>query len=121
MARQRHVAATVGTVAVLLSGCTTLPEPDPSRGDCQLRAGAAILEGSSQWVSQGGAYGGAVTKIGDCGDNLHIITRTANGSLVVHSSDPEVVRAAMDSQPLEVTPAQLREIANGGNDDSPLE
>lgn len=109
MATFRHYRATVGTVALFLSGCASLPEPDPARGDCQLRAGASVLEGAAAPWGQGQAYGGAVTMIGACPEQLRIITRSANGSIVCHG-DAAWCDAALASQPVQVTPAQLREL-----------
>lgn len=110
MARlSRFAAVGMGVAAAILSGCTSLPDPDPSRGDCQLRAGATILEGSAEPWAQGGAMGGAVTLIGTCPPELKVITRSPNGSLVCHGSDAWCDKA-LETQPVQVTPAQLRQL-----------
>ena len=113
MARFTRYAAAAGATAAILSGCASLPEPDPSRGDCQLRAGATILEGSVEPWAQGGAAGGAVTLIGTCPEALKVLTRTPNGSIVCHGSEAWC-DAALTQQPVSVTAQQLREIAGRG-------
>ena len=93
-----------------LTGCASLPEPDPARGDCQLRAGAATGEGSytGLFSAQSAGGGGAVTMIGDCPDDLRVLTRTREGSLVCHGFTAEQCLDALDKMPVEVTPETLR-------------
>jgi hypothetical protein len=105
-----------GLVCMVLAGCggtSALPEPSPE--GCQIRAGAALTEGTVSFTGVGGvsadARGGAATITSDCPDDFHVITRTGS-SIVCYGSD-DWCTAALDSLPVSVTPAQLREMAQG--------
>lgn len=98
------------TIALsLLAGCTTLPEPD-----CQVRAGTAIPEGSAAAPLGGGSFAGAgaaASMVGECPENFRTFAR--RGGAVVCYGEREWCEAALQNQPVELTPAQLREMVNG--------
>ena len=101
-------------VVFVLAGCggtQALPEPGPD--GCQIRAGAALTEGTASFTGVGGvsadARGGAATITSDCPESFHVLTRTSN-SIVCNGSDAWCA-AALEHLPVSVTPAQFRTMA----------
>jgi len=72
--------------ALVVAGCATPELVAPGPQDCQIRAGAALAEGTAGAGAFGGAANtsaGAVTVIGTCHErDLHVLTRTPQGSIV---------------------------------------
>ncbi len=91
--------------SALLAGCVALPQPVSEGGDCQIRAGAAVGEGLPAWGVE--ASGGAVTVIGNCPKELHVLSRTPQGSVVCFASD-EWCKQAIGKPPVVMTIDQLK-------------
>ncbi len=108
--RARTIIALAAVSA--LGGCgATLPTAaDFASGGCQIRAGAALTEGTASFTSAAGisadARGGAVTVIGNCPDDLSVVTRSGNSTVTY--GDPEIIRAILEGAPVELTMPQLR-------------
>ena len=108
----------LGVLAILamVSGCATDGLPPPGPGDCQIRAGAALTEGTTSFTGIGSvaadARGGAVTVIGECPDNLHVVTRSPT-STVCYGSETWC-REAIENMPVVIPASTYRALVNGG-------
>lgn len=109
-----RVLSIVATV-LALQGCATEGLPPPGPDDCQIRAGAALTEGTTSFTGVGSvaadARGGAVTVIGNCPEDLRVFVRSPS-STVCYGSEQWCTQA-WDNAPIPVSPAQLRELVEG--------
>ncbi len=97
----------IASGAVLVSACESLPDPVAERGDCQIRAGYAVAEGSAQPWGGGQGSGGAYTRIGQCDTGRDFVyARTANG-WACHGPEAFCI-AAYENRPVEVPADELR-------------
>ena len=99
-------------LSVLVAACGRLPVPPADGPGCQFRAGYAAPEGSSPTGLGFAGAGAAATVIGDCPAEFRAFGRGPSGSVACYGSDEWCARA-LENQPVEVSPAQLRELVNG--------
>lgn len=101
--------AIILAAAVLTTGCAgSLPTIESPGAGCQVRAGAVAPEGSFGGGTVA-AVGGAATVVGTCPPEFRVFTRSSDGSVVCYGTDAWCA-SALDATPLDVTPAQLREL-----------
>lgn len=84
-------------LSLALAGCGTTGLPEPGPEDCQVRAGAALTEGTASFTGVGGisadARGGAYTRIGKCDtDRDHVFTKSQS-SVACHGTEAWCLKA----------------------------
>ena len=112
-ARWQHVIwlITILLIVTGLTACETMPQfEQPTAAGCQVRAGAVVPEGSNAGLFGSGisATGASATVVGECSPDFRVFSRY-NGS-VVCQGDADWCNRALENEPVELTPAQLREM-----------
>jgi len=107
----QYRTASLALLTLALAGCGNLLPSITEHGGCQVRAGAVAPEGGSG-IGPYAAIGGAATVVGVCPAEFRVYSHR-NGETVCYG-DADWCAAQMAAQPLDVTPAQLRELLTGG-------
>ena len=106
----RAAAPFLVLVLTACGGLAPVSESVPP-GNCQIRYGAAVTEGSGATGFAdlaADARGAAMTKIGNCGDKLH--SGSVSGASFVCYGDPAVCAAWLESRPIPIPADELRDL-----------
>lgn len=99
--------------ALAVTGCAgTQPQITSPGEGCNVRAGYAVPDGSAG-AGFGGlsvvAAGASATIVGECPEHFKTFARGAGGSVVCYGDDAWC-ESALESEPVQLTPAQLRSL-----------